>query len=35
MKKMLKGIKRIMLVTVFILMLGALAVTGHYTYLGH
>ncbi|MCI7499538.1 MAG: biosynthetic peptidoglycan transglycosylase [Oscillospiraceae bacterium] len=35
MKKMLKGIKRILLVTVFILMLGALAVTGHYTYLGY
>lgn len=35
MKKMLKGIKRILLVTVFILMLGSLAVMGHYTYLGY
>lgn len=35
MKKMLKGIKRILLVTVFILMLGALSATGYYAYMGY
>lgn len=35
MKKMFKGIKRILLVTTFILLLGASAVTGYYAYLGY
>lgn len=35
MKKMFKGIKRILLVAAFILLLGAPAVTGYYAYLGY
>ncbi len=35
MKKMFKGIKRLLLVTVFILFLGALAAAGYYAYLGY
>lgn len=35
MKKMIKRIKRLLLVTAFIMLLGALAVTGYYTYLGY
>lgn len=35
MKRMLKGIKRLLLGTVCILFLGTLAVTGYYAYLGY
>ena len=35
MKKMFKGIKRLLLVTVFILFLGASAAAGYYAYLGY